>query len=44
VRVCIGEPISPESAKTMSDDQLIAELESRIRACHADARRRRRGD
>ena len=41
VRVCIGEPISPELAKTMSDEQLIAELEGRIRACHTEARRRR---
>jgi 1-acyl-sn-glycerol-3-phosphate acyltransferase len=44
VRVCIGEPISAEKAKTLSDEQLLAEVESRIRACHAEARRRRRGD
>jgi len=41
VRVCIGEPISPESAAAMNDEQLLAEVESRIRACHAEARRRR---
>jgi 1-acyl-sn-glycerol-3-phosphate acyltransferase len=41
VRVCIGEPISTESAATMNDEQLLAEVESRIRACHAAARRRR---
>ena len=41
VRVCIGEPISTESAATMNDEQLLAEVESRIRACHAEARRRR---
>lgn len=44
VRVCIGEPISFESAKTMTDEQLLAELETRIRACHAEARRQRHGD
>lgn len=40
VRVCIGEPILPEAAKALSDDELLAELETRIRACHAEARRR----
>jgi len=44
VRVCIGEAISAERAKTLSDAQLLAEVESRIRACHVEARRRRRGD
>jgi len=43
VRVCIGEPISPDFAATLNDDQLLAEVESRIRACHAEARRRRLG-
>jgi hypothetical protein len=28
----------------MTDEQLLAELESRIRACHAEARRQRQGD
>jgi len=41
IRVCIGEPISPDFAATLNDDQLLAEVESRIRACHAEARRRR---
>ncbi len=41
VRVCIGEPIAPETARTLSDEQLVAELEARIRACHAEARRHR---
>jgi 1-acyl-sn-glycerol-3-phosphate acyltransferase len=41
VRVCIGEPISPESVAAMSDKQLLAEVERRIRACHTEARRRR---
>jgi 1-acyl-sn-glycerol-3-phosphate acyltransferase len=44
VRVCIGEPISPEVAATMTDEQLLAELETRIRDCHAVARRQRQGD
>jgi 1-acyl-sn-glycerol-3-phosphate acyltransferase len=44
VRVCIGEPITAETAKTFNDEQLLAEVESRIRACHAEARRRRLGD
>ena len=37
----IGEPISPELAASLNDDQLIAELERRMRACHAAARRGR---
>lgn len=41
VRVCIGEPISPELATTLNDDQLLAEVESRLHACHAEARRQR---
>jgi 1-acyl-sn-glycerol-3-phosphate acyltransferase len=41
VRVCIGEPISPEVAATLDDNQLLAEVETRMRACHAEARRRR---
>jgi 1-acyl-sn-glycerol-3-phosphate acyltransferase len=44
IRVCIGEPISPEAAATMTDEQLLAELETRIRACHAEARRQRHAD
>ena len=35
----IGEPIFPELAETLDDDELIAELEHRIRHCHAEARR-----
>lgn len=41
VCVCIGEPISADTAKTLSDEQLLAVVESRILACHAEARRRR---
>jgi 1-acyl-sn-glycerol-3-phosphate acyltransferase len=41
IHVCLGEPISPELMKSLDDDQLIAELESRIRRCHAEARRGR---
>lgn len=43
VRVCIGEPISTELAATMNDQQLLAEVERRMRACHAEARRQRHG-
>lgn len=41
VQVCIGEPISSEQIKSLTDEQLIAELETRVRDCHAQARRRR---
>jgi len=41
VRVCIGAAISPELAASLSDDQLLAEVETRMRACHAEARRQR---
>jgi 1-acyl-sn-glycerol-3-phosphate acyltransferase len=37
----IGEPIMPALAATLSDDALVQELECRIRACHARARRYR---
>ena len=41
VAVCIGEPITPEEFAALSDEQMIAELQSRILACHARARRMR---
>jgi 1-acyl-sn-glycerol-3-phosphate acyltransferase len=41
VHVCIGPPLRPELVASLSDDQLVAELEQRIRACHAAARRGR---
>lgn len=38
IHVDIGEPISPELAASLDDEELVAELERRIRACHARAR------
>jgi len=38
VFVCVGQPIDPQSIRQLSDDGLIAELEQRIRNCHAQAR------
>jgi 1-acyl-sn-glycerol-3-phosphate acyltransferase len=38
VAVAIGEPISSEQIVAASDDQLLAELEKRIQACHELAR------
>lgn len=35
--VIIGEPISADQVVTLTDDALLATLESRIRACHAAA-------
>lgn len=39
-RVCvwIGQPITPELVATLDDNQLVAELEQRIRDCHQQAR------
>ena len=34
VLVEFGEPISPEQAAKMSDDELLADVERRIRQCH----------
>jgi hypothetical protein len=38
IHVQFGDPISPAEIETMTDDQLVAEVERRIRACHARAR------
>lgn len=38
VHLVIGEAISPEQAAELDDDALVAELEARIRRCHAEAR------
>ena len=43
IRVCIGAPMSPELVKGLTDDQLIDELERRIRDCHRRARFSRTG-
>ena len=39
IRVVIGQPIKPEEFETWTDNQLVAELEQRIRDCHARAAR-----
>lgn len=43
-RICvdIAAPITPTEIATMNDDELVADLEKRIRACHANARLQRR--
>jgi 1-acyl-sn-glycerol-3-phosphate acyltransferase len=41
--VVIGRPISPEEVETMTDEALVVELASRMRACHLEARRIREG-
>jgi len=42
IAVVIGEPISPQQIAGASDDELLAELERRIRVCHVSAREARR--
>ncbi|ADB18266.1 phospholipid/glycerol acyltransferase [Pirellula staleyi DSM 6068] len=37
--VVIGEPISPESMESLSDDELVKIVRSRIAAAHAEARK-----
>lgn len=41
--VVIGRPISAEEIEGLTDEALVAELESRMRACHLEARRIREG-
>jgi 1-acyl-sn-glycerol-3-phosphate acyltransferase len=38
IAVVIGEPIWPDQIAACSDERLMAELEQRIRTCHAQAR------
>jgi hypothetical protein len=38
VHLVIGEPIGPEQAATLDDEALLAEVERRMRRCHAEAR------
>lgn len=38
VAVAIGKPITVEQLAALTDDELLAELERRIRACHESAR------
>lgn len=40
--VVFGEPLLPEELAALSDEALVAEVEGRIRSCHAAARRRLR--
>jgi 1-acyl-sn-glycerol-3-phosphate acyltransferase len=42
IHVQFGPPITPAQVKLLSDEQLVHEVENRIRACHAQARRTRR--
>jgi 1-acyl-sn-glycerol-3-phosphate acyltransferase len=42
--VVIGPPITPAEFRDWSAERLVEELERRIRACHAEARRRRLGN
>ena len=39
IRIVIGQPITPEEFEAWTDDQLVAELEQRIRDCHSRAAR-----
>jgi 1-acyl-sn-glycerol-3-phosphate acyltransferase len=41
IHVWIGEPMTPDLVQSLNDEQLVAELERRIRDCHASARRSR---
>lgn len=41
VGVQVGDPITPDVVESLTDAELVAELEARIRACHAAARRLR---
>jgi 1-acyl-sn-glycerol-3-phosphate acyltransferase len=41
IHIHIGEPIPAEEAATADERELVAEVERRIRACHAIARERR---
>lgn len=38
IHVQFGEPIAPEALEAWNDEQLVAEVERRIRQCHASAR------
>ena len=41
IYICIGPPLEPELVASLLDAQLVAELEQRIRDCHAAARQGR---
>ena len=38
IAIAVGQSFSPKEITELSDDHLLAELEQRIRACHAAAR------
>ncbi|MEE3219254.1 MAG: lysophospholipid acyltransferase family protein, partial [Planctomycetota bacterium] len=38
INIELGQPISPGEIRQFSDDELVAEVERRIRCCHARAR------
>lgn len=38
IRIQWGNPLSPELIAALDDGQLLAEVERRVRACHAEAR------
>lgn len=42
IAVVVGKPIAPERIAQLSDEEVVAELEGRIRECHAAARLLRR--
>lgn len=41
IHVRWGEPVAPEEIERLSDDELVAEVERRIRDCHGACRRSR---
>jgi len=41
IHVAFGDPIPAEEIERMSDEEMVAEVERRIRACHAQAREAR---
>jgi 1-acyl-sn-glycerol-3-phosphate acyltransferase len=41
IHIRFGEPIRPKETQVLSERELVAEVERRIRACHAIARRQR---
>jgi 1-acyl-sn-glycerol-3-phosphate acyltransferase len=41
IHVCLGEAIRPDEVRRLSDDELVAELERRMRTCFEQARRAR---
>lgn len=41
IHICVGEPLTADAISALDNDELVRELESRIRGCHALARARR---